>query len=431
MIIAILVTGLVIPLNSFADVTTPKKQLEFGIKKADVFCKADHFKVFKKTDGMPKCVKPETAKKLLANDWIKPYDPKKLETLIQAIQSKSSVGTVTKVTVLKQSVTPGIAKSDPGVDSYHVIFEACAKGTTIRLPEVIVSSDSETRFVKLVEKINANTCETNAARIKAANPDTISLELVNKGGVTKKITELEAKVKMLTDELNTERATLASRIQQAENPSEFKPDPNRLSKIADLRSQLNTAKDELNRYLFAHHIQPKVKSADLVVSKSFAGTPLQGIVVNKLSATKQIAVEDGFDVVFEMCAGNQMVRAPSVQITSELETKVVRLADKIAPNSCQVTGAKIKSVSADSITVASGESVQKSATASNLEQKIADLTKELQTAKLALTDLTHKAPRPADFNAQASELTQKIINLRAEINTTKAMLYNFLNQIFE
>lgn len=430
-IIAILVTGLALPLDAFAEVTTPKKQLDFGIKKADVFCKGDLFKVIKKSDGMPKCVKPETAKKMLANDWIKPYDAKKLDQFIQSLQSRASVGTVNKITVIKQTVKPGITKSDPAVDSYHAIFEVCAKGTTIRLPEVIVSSDSETRYVKLVEKINANTCETNTAKIKANNPDTISIQLVNKGGITKKITELESKVKMLTDELNAERTTLSSRIQQAEVPSEFKPDPNRLTKIADLRNQLNTAKDELNRYLFAHNMLPKTKPVDIQVPKSFAGTPLEGVVVNKLSATKQISGQDVFDVVFEMCAGNQIVRVPSVQITSDTETKVVRLGDKIAPKSCQVTGAKIKSVDADSITVMSGESIKKSATASNLEQKIVDLTKDLQTAKLALTDLTHKAPRPADFNAQASELTQKIINLRAEINETKLMLFNFINQIFE
>ncbi len=430
-LVAMLVTGLAIPLDSFAAVTTPKKQLDFGIKKTEVFCKANLFKVIKKTDGTPKCVTPETAKKLVANDWAQKIDAKTIDQFIQTLKSRQSVGTVTKVAVVKQTVTPGIAKSNPAVDSYNVIFDVCAKDTPIRLPEVIVSSDSETRYVKLVEQLKANTCETNTAKIKASNPDTISLQLVNKGGVTKKINELESKVKTLTDELAAEKAQLASRMAQAENPSQFKPDEKRLTKIADLRKQLNTAKDELNRYLFAHNILPKVKAKDLEIPTSFAGTPLQGVVVNKLSVSKQLAVDGGFDVVFEMCAGNQIIRVPSVLITSDTESKTVRLADKIAANSCQVNGAKIMSVSADSITVSSGDSIKKSVTATNLEQKITDLTKELQAAKLALKDLTHLAPRPADFNQQAAEITQKIIDIRTEITTTKAMLYKFLTQVFE
>lgn len=430
-LIAILVTGLALPLDALADVSTPKKQMNFGIKKADVFCKANLFKVIKKSNGNPACVTPETAKKLVAKGWAQTVDTKTIDDFAKVLQGRQSIGTVSKLAVVKQSVTPGVATSIPGVDSYHVIFEVCAGENQIRLPEVIVSSESETRYVKLADRIPANTCESNAARIKASNPETISLQLVNKGGVSKKITDLENKVNTINEQLTAEKSQLSSRIKQAESPSTFKPDENRLAKIADLRNQLNAAKDELNRYLFAHNMKPTTKLRDVEIPISIAGTPLQGIVVNKLSATEQIATEGGFDVVFEICAGNQIVRVPSVQVTSDMESKTVRMADKIAPNSCQVSGTKIMASSADSIEVTSGESLNKSLTATNLEQRIQDLTKELQAAKQALRDLTHFAPRPADFDAQASEITLKIIQLRTEIVTTKAMLYNFLTKIFE
>lgn len=430
-VITILITGLVLPLDALADVTSPKKQTNLGLKKSDVICKANLFKVIKKSDGMPACVKPESAKKLIAQGWTMVADPTTIDKFIQEIKSRQSVGTVTKVAVVKQTVTPGIAKTPTGVDFYNVIFEVCAKENTIRLPEVIVSSDSETRYVKLVEKLSPNNCEINAAKIKASNTDSITLQLVNKGGVTKKLNELESKVNMLTEEINAEKSQLSTRIKQAESQSDIKPDEKSLTKIADLRAQLNTAKDELNRYLFAQNILPTFKPSDITIPKSIAGTPLEGIVVNKLSVSKQLATEGGFDVVFEMCAGNQIVRVPSVQITSDLESKVVRLADKISPNSCQLSGGKILSSSADSIEVTAGESIKKSLTATNLEQKIADLTKELQAAKKALNDLTHLAPRPADFNVQAYEVTQKIIQIRNEITATKAQLYNFLIQIYQ
>lgn len=430
-LIAILITGVALPLNAFADVVNPKKQMAAGIGSDEVFCKANLYKIIKKSTGDASCVKPETAKKLIAKGWAKSVDIAKIDQFIQAIKDRTSVGTITKQAVVKQTVTSGIANTNPAVDNYHVVFQVCANESTIRLPEVIVSSDSETRYVKLAERILANTCEVNAAKIKAANKDTIQLQLLNKGGVTAKITELENKVNTLTEQLNVERSTLSTRIAQAESPSDFKPDEKRLTKIADLRSQLNDAKAELNRYLFAHNMIPKVKATDLKVPTSIAGTPLQGIVVNKLSATPQLVQEGGFDVVFEICASDQIVRIPSVLVSSSIESKTVRLADKISPNSCQVSGTKIQAASADGITVTEGETIKKSTTASSLEQKITDLTKTLQAEKLALKDLTHLNPRPADFEAQLSTISTKIIETRAEITLTKLQLYNFLNEVFQ
>jgi hypothetical protein len=430
-LMTILITGIVLPINVFADVVSPKKQVSMGIANDEVFCKANLFKIIKKSTGAASCVTPETAKKLIAKGWAKSVDIAKIDQLIQAIKERTALGTITKQAVIKQTVTPGIAKTQPGVDSYHVVFQVCAKDSTIRLPEVVASSDSETRYVKLAERIPKNTCEVNAVKIKAANPESIQLTLLNKGGVTAKLTQLENKVNDLTEKLNAERSKLATRLAQAESVSEFKPEEKRLDTLADLRAQLNDAKSELNRFLFAHYMMPKVKSADLKVPTSFAGTPLQGIVVNKLSATPQIVEEGGFDVVFEICAGDQIVRIPSVQVSSDIESKTVRMADKIIPNSCQVSGVKIKAASADLIEVTAGETIKKSLTASNLEQKITDLTKTLQAEKQALKDLTFLNPRPADFNEQASKITIKIIELRAEITQTKLLLYNFLNQVYE
>ena len=430
-LIVILATGLALPLDAFADVVNPKTQMSIGIANDAIICKANLFKIIKKTTGAASCVKPETAKKLVASGWAKVVDVAKIDQFIQTLKNRQPLGTITKQAVVKQTVTPGIASSNPAVSSYHVVFQVCANDLTIRLPEVIISSDSETRYVKLVDRIPANTCEVNAGKIKAASADTIQLQLVNKGGVTKKLTELETKVNDLTEKLNAERVKLSSRVAQAESMSSFVPEEKRLDTIADLRTQLNNAKSELNRFLFAHNMVPKVTANDLKVPTSIAGTPLTGIVVNKLSASPQLVEQGGFDVVFEICAGDQIVRIPSVLVTSGIESKTVKLADKISPNSCQVSGAKIKADSADAIQVTQGASISKSSTATNLEQKITDLTKTLQAEKQALKDLTHLNPRPADFNDQASVITIKIIELRTDITNTKLQLYNLLNDVFK
>jgi len=362
-LIAILATGLALPLDAFADVVNPKKQMSIGIGNDAIICKANLFKIIKKTTGAASCVKPETAKKLVASGWAKVVDVAKIDQFIQTLKNRQPLGTITKQAVVKQTVTPGIASSNPAVSSYHVVFEVCANDLTIRLPEVIISSDSETRYVKLADRIPANTCEVNAGKIKAASTDSIQLQLVNKGGVTKKLTDLETKVNDLTEKLNAERAKLSSRVTQSESMSGFAPEEKRLDTISDLRTQLNNAKSELNRFLFAHNMIPKVKANDLKVPTSIAGTPLTGIVVNKLSASPQLVEQGGFDVVFEICAGDQIVRIPSVLVTSGIESKTVKLADKISPNSCQVSGAKIKADSADAIEVTQGASISKSSTA--------------------------------------------------------------------
>jgi len=173
------VASIIIPLSAYGDVVSPKKQTNSGISPQNVFCKENLFKLILKSSDKPICVKPESAKKMMAKGITKSTDIQGVEKFEESIKNKNPMAKISKVISLK-------------VDSgYHVVFEACAGKQEIRAPEVIVTSDSETRFVKLVEKLLPNTCETNSVQIKTGNPDSIKLDLVNKGGVTSKITQLE------------------------------------------------------------------------------------------------------------------------------------------------------------------------------------------------------------------------------------------------
>ncbi len=132
-----------------------------------------------------------------------------------------------------------------------------------------------------------------------------------------------------------------------------------------------------------------------------------------------------------MCAGTDQIRVPQVVVTSDSESKVVRLADKIASNSCQVTGTKILATDPKSITVSAGNTGDKSLKVSDLEAKITQLEASIKDAKESIRALTHMAPRPADFDQQVSELTESITKMRSDIHNTRAILYKYLNQVNE
>ena len=51
--------------------------------------------------------------------------------------------------------------------------------------------------------------------------------------------------------------------------------------------------------------------------------------------------------------------------------------------------------------------------------------------KKSLNELTHLAPRPADFNEQAIALSNTIIDLRNQINDLKTQLHSILFQFYE
>lgn len=408
------VVSIMIPFSAYADVVPPKKQTNAGISPQKVFCKENLYKVILNSSDKPICVKPATAKKMMTNGITKSTDIQAVDKFAESLKNRSPIGTIKQLTTLKAS------------QGYHVVFEVCAGEQGIRAPEVIITSDSETRYVKLAEKLLPNACETNSVKINAAKSDSIKLNLLNKGGVTSKITQLENKVKDLQEKISAEKALLGSQVRDSKEVGETSS--KKISEITQMRLELNEAREELNRYLFALNMTPKIKTADVDVKKSFAGTPLEGVVVNKLGVSKQLQTQGSYDVVFEMCAGKQLVRIPVVAVKSDTETKNVRLADKIVQNSCQVTGAKIMANSPDSIEVSIADTTQNSSSASEIEKKIVDLTKSLQTEKQALKDLTHLAPRPANFDEQALEITQKVINLRNEINVIKTYLYNILIQ---
>ncbi len=426
-LVAILVTGLAIPLNAFADVIKPNKQVDFGISVFNVQCKEGMVKIIKKIDDSPACVKPATATKLQAIGWSQQVDEKTIEDVKKRSMEVKELGTVKKIVATKQLVNTGRMDSSAPTSGYNYVFEACAGTKTIRAPTIVVQSDSEVKTIKLSKRIMADTCLTSVAKIKAANVDSISAKISNQGNISNKLTQLEDKVADLQTKINAEKAKLKTATEEATI--------GQISQnIVPLRADLNKAKQELNQYLFALYASPTKTPTSYKSLVSLTGQPIQGATTNIVSISKQVSATEqpfGYNVIFEACTAGEMVRAPKAMLTSDIESKPVKLAEKISPNSCQMSIGVIKANLKDTIKVSLSNVVENNETIVGLEKKIADLDAQAATMRKQLNDLGKLSPAPADLETKVSELTSKIIENRKMMLEEKSKLHYMLARSFE
>jgi len=338
------------------------------------------------------------------------------------------VGTINKIAVLKQlskSTTTGTSSSIIG---YAFVFDACAKSTEIRTPEIIATSDSETKSVKLGSMLKPNSCYTTSVLIKASNPDSITATMINKGGVSDKIIALENKIAELKNKI-----TLAK--QKIPISSEKKRDSENFSSIVSMKKELQSFQDELRRYLMALYVPSNLKVTKLDIPKTLTGKPLEGITTDLISVTESVGKPESgnpelkrFNVVFEACSGKETVRLPIISVNSDSESVDVKFVDRIIPNSCQVGITRINAIDSESIVTAISGNSGISAQISDLEKQIADLETQLGSERVALNKLVSKQLDPAE-EEMASEITQKISKLRADLLETRAKLYGLLLQV--
>ena len=424
--------SIMIPSTVLADVLPPKKQTDLNVPAQKVICKEGLVKVIKKSNGNPVCVTPNTAEKFEKRGIVEPIDKNMLET----VKNRSPIGTVKKISVTKVFGDSGRLDLSPTTVAYNVIFEVCSNERAIRAPEVLVSSDSEVKKIKLSNKIAANSCEISAGTIKTTNPDSISMTLINQGGITDRITTLENKIKDLQEKLDAEKSGLKTSSQMEEKPADYKQKVSESTgKITELRKELNAAKEEYYRYLFSFYAKSS-KIADYKKPISFSGLPVEGVLVSKLSVTEQVGVMETpplYNVVFEACAGDMIVRAPQIEVGSDTGKITVKLADKIAANSCQMGTGKIKASDKNTVTVSLKTPAEISDKIASLEKMISDMQATIALDKTELNNLVRLAPekRPADFDSKVTELTAKISDLRGKINDSRIELYRLLSQIYQ
>ena len=407
--------------QGFADVISPRQQMNLDFTSDQVICGEGLVKIIKKSTGNASCVKPATAEKLAQNGWANQLSEKKIEE-IKTLKSKKGqpAGTINEIATVKQSTKVIKGTTTPGVSGYSYIFEACAASKTVRAPEVFVTSDSETRNVKLASMLKANSCFTTSVIIKASDPNSISATLLNKGGISEKISSLENQIADLKERINAAKQKV---------PRSGEQNPENLSNISELKKELKGLQDQLRRYLMVLYVPQTARATDFDIPKSITGKPLEGMLVELISVTEAVGKTGSsnpdfkrYDVVFEACAGKDPVRVPVITIVSDSATTTVKLIDRIVENSCQVGTAKINALDSGSITPKISSSSGLSTDVAALEKKIEQLQTDMANLRSALAEITSKKLDAAG-EEQVSEIAQNIAELRAELLETRAKLY--------
>src|SRR3990172_10053412 len=420
------ITGLLLSNVAFAEVISPKKQIRAQISIEDVICDERFVKVIKITTGNPSCVKPSTADKLISQGWAKPVDPKLID---EAEMEKSPIGTINKLSVVAVKGSAGKITPKAPIIGYDFVFEVCALAQKIFVPEIFVKSDSDAQYIELAIDVDANTCQITSIAVKAANPDSITATLENKGEISSKISLLESKIAGLDQKLDAEKKILGQLVKGEDSSSDYKAkvsDSNK--KIIQLRQELNDARADYSRFLFVLSANPSKGSAP---SKfTFSGTPIEGAKATILKVTQQVTGE-GYYVVFEACAGVKAVRAPLITVKSDIDSKDVVLANKISPNSCQLGTGQIKASDLNSIQVIFDNTEEFSAKITDLENQITKLQEELTSAKRSLAELVKTAQKPANYEERVNNLTSTIVDLRNHINIVKSALQGSLLDFYE
>ena len=430
--------------EAFADVSSPKKQTEIGIDHADIICKASLVKVYRINADTVSCFTPLSAQKLIDKGMAQEISKDRLEAK-KTFRQSPPIGTVTEISTIKQFGKEGIQSSKFRVVDYVHIFEICANDKTIRAPEVLVTSDSESKTVKIAQKVMADKCQTNSVKIKATDPNSISASLTNKGMITDRLTELETKVADLQQKLATMKKDFSSVAKQ--DSADLDEDSRKkitttTNEIVKLRNELNQAKGELNKYLFALHAPKQLKPSEFAKQKlTFTGTPIKDTSVNVMKVTKQtsgtkdqndtLGKSGLYNVVFEACTGKEILRAPEVKVTSDTEEKVVRVSERIIPNTCLLSTAKInvKDISSVALEIANRSDISVKIT--ELEQKIDSLKDEQLQYQTELNKLIFQSEKPADYEQRVTEISDKIIQLRAQINDAKFQLYGSQYEVYK
>lgn len=251
------------------------------------------------------------------------------------------------------------------------------------------------------------------------------VNFLSKSGVSERITTLQSKVDDLKTKISSEKSALKDVETQEFTPENKKMISDITDKTVQLRKELNQAREELNKYLFAIYANP-AKKPDYK-SLSLEGTPVVGETLSRVAVTERL--DGSYNYIFEICSGDEMVRVPVVYVKSDTEEVSVRLSDRILPNSCQLSTVKITANDINSITVTPDSNKEVSVKISEVEKLLAEKAQELEAEKKNLNELLFKAPKPADYEQKVTEISNKIVSIRNEMNEARALLHGYLSLV--
>ena len=416
-------------------IPNPIYQMNLGISPANVVCKPDLTLIIRANSETPACVKSDSAEKLVQLGWAI-----KLSTLLEKNPNLSSIGEVKTLRVVPLFKDEGIRQTQPNIVlNYNFVFEACAKSSLIRSPEVLITTDSETKTVKLANSINPKSCQLSSTVVKATDTNSIKANLVKKTDLSLIVGQLELKVNDLNEKLAAEKKSLADLVKQETKSEDFqKKVSEKTNNIVNLRNELSKARAELQQNQYTLLVGQKIPEPVKVLLENKVVIPKVDTMkensphVNKIETIKQYsdagrlktdALVSSYNFVFEACAGIDSIEFPEVLIKSDTETKSVKLVGSIPSKSCQTSSTVLRAAdpsTIDGTIVKSGEIATK---IKDLELKIESLKTAIAANKQALGDLVKKNTDSQD-SAKVSDLTAKIVMERDELNKAREELTN-------
>lgn len=382
-------------------------------------------------------MEPFSVERLSKIGWTESLSEEKMkEVKSKRSQQVTPAGTLKQISVSKMFGESGRLDLSPRTISYSFVFEACASQKNVRAPEIIVTSDSESKSVKLATMLEAGKCRTSSVIIKASDPSTISGKLLNKGKITGTLDGIESKIASLQEQLATERKSLSDLNKITPRPENYGIQVSETNKkISEIKKELTSSRSELHKYMLFLHSTPQQKILPKPALKTITGAPLDMLQTNIISITKQVSKPAGletgatnYNVVFEACAGKNIVRLPVVELTSDQEIRTVAIADKISPNSCQVAVGKILAKDVDSIDVGISES--ESSIVAELEEEISRLLDNIQVTQTKLNKLVTERESVTNYEEKVSTLTEELVSIRGQILEAKSQLHAVLLETY-
>ncbi|MFB5604689.1 MAG: hypothetical protein ACE5R5_08840 [Nitrosarchaeum sp.] len=402
--------------NVFADIIPPKKQVNIGIPFEDIVCESGMVKVIRERTNTIACLKPNNVSKLVSNGWAKSFDEK---SLTEQLKEKPPLGKINKLYADPVVTQFGKSSLKSPATGYTFAFEVCAFSQKIYVPDILLKSDSEIIRYEIPSNVEPNSCIISVAFISANDPHSIKATLLNKGDISKALFDLESKISSLQDELVTARQSLGDKAS---------PDVNYSSKILDIRNQINEAKDDLYKLYFILYANPQEKYDTKKIS--FTGKVVEGESVNLITTKRAINADNTFDVIFEACAGKNLIRLPVITISSDRQTIDVKLGDKISPNACLMTSAKIKATNPDNIVVQPAGNAESNNRIIEIENQMSKLEKDITHERDQLRLLVHDPKRTSNFAEQVEKHSTNLIELRNQILSLKAEYNKILYQTY-
>ena len=262
--------------------------------------------------------------------------------------------------------------------------------------------------------------------------------MLNQGGVTEIITELETKIENLKDNLTQQREKLSSINVEFPSTERAKKVSGLHKIISDIRMELKDTRAELQKYLLFLSLNSSNDLSPIQKGKSFTGIQVDDTLAEIISIHKALLQPEtlandstAFNVIFEVCTDKNILRMPVVEISSDLEKKTVRMAEKIVANSCQVTTTKIIANNADSISILLAGQTDTSDTIVELERKIISLKESMAIEQRKLgSAATSSTISDEERRTTLAQSTKIVEDLRKEINEVKIQLHKILLEVY-